>query len=186
MTEGVRHYRKLAQNNRLANLRLHTACALLKPGEFEASRVSFFPSIRATLNHILTVDWFYVDALEGGTLGPKAWDPEEPFAALPPLTAAQAAVDERLLEFCRRLTGPRAAGETRMHRTGRVQVERTGDVLDHLLQHQTHHRGQVHAMLSGTSIAPPQLDEFLMGGGDVPRRAAEMVELGWSEDDLMR
>jgi uncharacterized damage-inducible protein DinB len=72
-----------------------------------------------------------------------------------------------------------------MHRTGRIQIERTADVLDHLFQHQTHHRGQVHAMLAGTSIAPPQLDEFIMGGGDVPLRAGEIALLGWTERDLM-
>jgi uncharacterized damage-inducible protein DinB len=35
-------------------------------------------------------------------------------------------------------------------------------VLPHLFVHQIHHRGQVHAMLSGTSVAPPQLDEFFL------------------------
>ena len=98
MSETVRHYRKLAQNNRLANFRLHNSCAKLQPGEFEAVRTSFFPSIKATLNHIVTIDWFYVDALEGGTLGPQAWDPEEPFDQLALLTTAQAAADERLLQ----------------------------------------------------------------------------------------
>jgi uncharacterized damage-inducible protein DinB len=34
------------------------------------ARTGFFPSLRATLNHILIVDLFYVDAMEGGTLGP--------------------------------------------------------------------------------------------------------------------
>jgi uncharacterized damage-inducible protein DinB len=70
---SLRTYRKLAQNNRLANHRLHEACLRLGPGEFEAPRVSFFPTIKMTLNHILTVDWFYVDAVEGGQLGEKAW-----------------------------------------------------------------------------------------------------------------
>ena len=32
----------------------------------------------------------------------------------------------------------------------------------HLLTHQIHHRGQAHAMLAGTSVKPPQLDEFVM------------------------
>ena len=40
--------------------------------------------------------------------------------------------------------------------------ERIGDILAHLFQHQIHHRGQAHAMLSGTSVAPPQLDEFFL------------------------
>lgn len=185
MSIALRIMRKLARNNRLANHRLHTACLALRPGEFEAPRTSFFPSIKATLNHILTVDWFYVDALEGGTLGPKAWDPEEPFDAIAPLMAAQAAVDERLLAFVGGLTETRLAAETRVHRTGRIQVERTDDLLLHLFMHQTHHRGQVHAMLSGSSVPPPQLDEFITAS-DHRDRAGTMTELGWTEAELGR
>ena len=183
MSPAVRMLRKLAQNNRLANHRLHAACARLGPGEFEAERTGFFPSIRATLNHILTVDWFYVDALEGGTLGPAAWEPEEPFVELPPLAAAQVAVDERLLAFVAGLTEDRLATETRVHRTGRIQVERTDDLLLHLFMHQTHHRGQVHAMLSGSSVQPPQLDEFLTAS-DFKDRAEDVAALGWTEAEL--
>ncbi|MGO8140974.1 hypothetical protein AB9F34_33540, partial [Rhizobium leguminosarum] len=47
-------------------------------GELEAPRTSFFPSIKETLNHIITVDWFYIDGLEGGTLGLKAFEVDEP------------------------------------------------------------------------------------------------------------
>lgn len=183
---SLRHFRKLAQANRLANLRLYNASKQLGPGEFEAPRTSFFPSIKATLNHNLTIDWFYVDALEGGTLGPKAWDPAEPFDTIGPLADAQAAVDERLLAFCRALTPERLVGETRIHRTKRIQVTRTDDVLAHLFLHQVHHRGQVHAMLAGTSIKPPQLDEFILDGpADTNARIPEMTELGWSEAELM-
>ena len=53
-------------------------------------------------------------------------------------------------------------------------------LLNHLFQHQTHHRGQVHAMLSGTSVAPPQLDEFFCAM-DAPLREQEFAELGFSE-----
>jgi uncharacterized damage-inducible protein DinB len=184
---SARHFRKLAQNNRLANLRLLTACRALQPGEFEAARTSFFPSLKATLNHNLTIDWFYVDALEGGTLGPKAWDPEEPFDAIGPLADAQFAVDERLLAFCAALTDETVVSKTRIHRTRGIQLSRTDDLLLHLFTHQVHHRGQAHAMLAGTSVAPPQLDEFIMGGEfDVEARRPELAMLGWTEDDLMR
>ncbi len=44
---------------------------------------------------------------------------------------------------------------------GRIP-ERIGDLLAHLFIHQIHHRGQVHAMLSGTCVKPPQLDEFFL------------------------
>ena len=40
--------------------------------------------------------------------------------------------------------------------------ETIGNTLLHLFQHQIHHRGQAHAMLAGTSVAPPQLDEFFL------------------------
>lgn len=183
---SLRHFRKLAQANRLANLRLFNACAQLQPDEFEAQRTSFFPSIKATLNHNLTIDWFYVDALEGGTLGAKAWAVREPFDRVVPLAEAQAAVDERLLAFCRALTPGRLEGETHIHRTRGIQVTRTDDVLAHLFLHQVHHRGQAHAMLSGTSVKPPQLDEFILDGpADTSARVPEMTLLGWTERELM-
>jgi hypothetical protein len=50
------HLRRMAGNNRWSNDRLHRAVLSLKPGEFEAPRISFFPSIKATLNHIVAVD----------------------------------------------------------------------------------------------------------------------------------
>ena len=60
-------YRAMAHNNAWANHRLLTAGAGLSPEEFVAKRTGFFPSLRATLNHILIIDHFYVDAMEGGT-----------------------------------------------------------------------------------------------------------------------
>lgn len=182
--DPTRVFRKLARANALANLRLYKAVALLQPGEFEATRTSFFPSIRATLNHILIIDWFYVDALEGGTLGPKAWENEEPFADPAELRAAQAEVDRRLVKLCDSLTSQDLARPVAVHRGSRIQTDRLDDILSHLFQHQTHHRGQVHAMLAGTSVKPPQLDEFIVGD-DAQARAADMAELGWSETDLM-
>ncbi|MCJ7994113.1 damage-inducible protein DinB [Rhizobium cremeum] len=188
MTEEIdpcRVFRKLARNNALANLRLHDAVARLRPGEFEAERTSFFPSIRATLNHILVIDWFYVDALEGGTLGPRAWENDMPFPDPETLHAAQAAVDRRLLAFCDGLKSEDLSRVVDIHRGSRIQHDRCDDVLSHLFQHQTHHRGQVHAMLAGTGIRPPQLDEFIVGD-DASAREREMAAIGWSEAELMR
>ncbi|MBU2329623.1 MAG: DinB family protein [Alphaproteobacteria bacterium] len=184
MTDPRRSFIKLAYNNRLANERLHEAVSMLQPGEFEAPRTGFFPSIRASLNHILVIDWFYVDALEGGRLGPKAWANEIPFPHPEGLREAQAAVDQRLLNFCLSLDIDALASEVQIHRGTRVQTERVDDVLNHLFQHQTHHRGQVHAMLSGTSVPPPQLDEFIVSD-DAASRAAEMQQLSITEADLM-
>ena len=92
-------YRTMAYNNAWANHRLLTACLELTPEEFTAKRTGFFPSLRATLNHILIIDHFYVDAMEGGTLGPAAWANQEPCATVAELKQAQAAVDRRLLRI---------------------------------------------------------------------------------------
>lgn len=183
--DPIRSFRKLAYNNALASHRLLQACAALKPGEFEAPRTSFFPSIKETLNHIITVDWFYVDGLEGGTRGYQAFEVDEPFDEITSLAQAQAKVDQRLVTLCEDLTPERLVSTVRLHRGDRIQEERMDDVLAHLFQHQTHHRGQVHAMLSGTSVAPPQLDEFIVAD-DARFRGEELARLSWNEETLMR
>ncbi|NTF08321.1 damage-inducible protein DinB [Agrobacterium rubi] len=182
--DPCRAFRKLARNNRLANLRLDAACGRLSQEEFVASRTSFFPTIRATLNHIYLVDLFYLDALKGGTLGYAAFAQDEPFGDMPAVQDAQAEFDEGLIAFVDMLKPDDLAAIVRVHRAERIQQDRCDDILTHLFQHQTHHRGQVHAMLSGTSVAPPQLDEFIVGD-DAGVRKVELDALGWSERDLM-
>ena len=64
-------------------------------------------------------------------------------------------------------------------RTG-IETENATRLLSHLLQHQIHHRGQAHAMLAGTAVKPPQLDEFFCAN-EAHLRAAELFEIGLSE-----
>jgi uncharacterized damage-inducible protein DinB len=180
---ALRMLTKLARNNALANHRLAQAVIGLDQFEFTARRVSFFPSLRATLNHILVIDWFYIDALEGGTLGPWAWENEEPFDTARALCAAQRQSDEKLVAFCDALAIADLARPIAIHRQSRIQTERCDDVLNHLFAHQTHHRGQVHAMLAGSPLAPPQLDEFIVSD-DAKFRAGELAAFGWTEADL--
>lgn len=174
-------YRALARANALANHRLLTACERLGAGEFATPRTGFFPSLKATLNHILVVDWFYVDALEGGSLGRAAFTDEVPFDTPGALRGAQAAVDRRLLAFCGALEPAVLTRPVQLLRgSGPVEADTVSGVLLHLFQHQIHHRGQAHAMLAGTTVPPPQLDEFLLVE-DAPRRAEEEAALGWDE-----
>jgi uncharacterized damage-inducible protein DinB len=177
--------RAMAYNNAWANHRLLAACAGLTQAEFEAPRAGFFPSIRATLNHILVIDRFYVDALEGGTLGPAAWADPVPCPTLSDLQGEQAKVDRRLIDWCEALDETGIDRIVRVHRGTRVQTERADRLLLHLFQHQIHHRGQAHAMLSSTSVPPPQLDEFF-SIAEAPLRAAEFDELGWTETAIWR
>jgi uncharacterized damage-inducible protein DinB len=176
-------YRAMAYNNAWANHRLLGACARLSQSEFVAPRIGFFPSLRATLNHILTVDLFYVDAMEGGTLGPAAWADPEPCATVPILRDAQSAVDRRLIAVVERLDAADLESIAQVHRGTRIQRERMDRLLLHLFQHQVHHRGQAHTMLCSTSVPPPQLDEFF-SVGEARLRAVEFSELGWTEETI--
>jgi len=170
--------RALARNNAWSNHRLLAACARLSNDDLHAARTSFFPTIMRTLNHILIVDWYYVDALAREGRGLRVLEAEEPFAHLSPLREAQRAVDRRLITFIEGLRSEQELeSELKLERQDHVQVERGGDVLLHLFQHQIHHRGQVHAMLAGTSVRPPQLDEFFLRE-ELPLRQGELEELG--------
>ncbi len=188
MTTLARHFRQMAANNAWANHRLLAACAQLSQQDFVAPRTGFFPSLEATLNHNLTVDWYYVDAFERALAGAPAnadarrfFEPEAPFATCAELAAAQHAVDRRLMAACERLTDAHADLPVAIPRRDRIHHETAARLLAHLFQHQIHHRGQAHAMLAGTSVKPPQLDEFFCAG-DAPLRATELAQLGLSEE----
>jgi uncharacterized damage-inducible protein DinB len=175
--ELIGQLQRLAGNNAWSNLRLHRACAALEVKEYEAERTSFFPSIPSTRNHILIVDWYYLDGLEEGGRGRACFADENPFRELAPLAAAQREADMRLLRFTNELTPAKLVSKVQLDRGVRIQVETVNDTLMHLFTHQTHHRGQVHAMLAGTSVKPPPLDEFFMSE-ELPLREAELRELG--------
>ena len=152
-----------------------------------APRVSFFPSLKATLNHNLTVDWYYVDAFErfirGQPVNPdpgRFYEPEEPFAICRELHTAQRDVDRRLVDACATLTEAQLELPVAVPRSKGVVHETVTRFLAHLFQHQIHHRGQAHAMLAGTHVKPPQLDEFFCAN-EAHLRAPELAALGYSE-----
>ncbi len=167
------HFRAMARNNGWSNDRLLEACEGLDEAAFAAPRTSFFPSLRATLNHLYAVDGYYLDALEENGRGLAVFDPHPDFARPAELRAAQAASDRRLIGFCDGLVAADLDRSVMVVRdpAGRPR-ERICAVLAHLFQHQIHHRGQAHAMLAGTEVAPPQLDEFFLDFDRHPSVAA--------------
>ena len=170
------HFCAMARNNAWSNDRLHRACADLNPEEFAAERVSFFPSIRQTLNHILVVDRYYLADLKG--TGRIILEDEVPFSDPAQLAASQAEFDRELIAFCESLEDVDMDRMIRIDRgDGTVSEESVGAVLAHLFVHQIHHRGQAHAMLAGTRVPPPQLDEFFLAA-DAPLRESELNRLG--------
>ena len=83
--------------------------------------------------------------------------------------------DRRLIDFCERQTDASLAEGLVLPRPNRTPPPSSvASILEHLFQHQIHHRGQAHAMLSSTSVKPPQLDEFFLAGEEASaaRRAA--------------
>ncbi len=185
VTDPLRVFRKLAQANRLANARLHRACALLDRSDLTAPRPAFFGTIQKTLNHILMVDRFYLNALVGRPLDGAFLDEATFCPDLPTLTAWQATSDTALLAHVQSLSPKTLVQIVAIDRGERVQHDRRDDILSHVFQHQTHHRGQVHGMLSATALKPPQLDEFIVGD-DLAARSEDMAALRWTEADLMR
>jgi uncharacterized damage-inducible protein DinB len=100
------------------------------------------------------------------------------------LARAQAVADDRFITHVGGLDAAALDDVVALDRgEGRVQRELRGHVIAHLINHQVHHRGQVHAMLSGAHVKPPQLDEFLMPS-EAHLREAEVRALGWTEASL--
>jgi uncharacterized damage-inducible protein DinB len=183
----ARYFRAQAYNNAWANHRLLTACGGLSDADLAAPRTNFFPSIIQTLNHTLTVDWYYIGALEGGGKGRLAFEPVVPFPAFVDLNREQRTSDARLIAFCEELSDARLEEIITIPRVGWVQTERVDRTLLHLFQHQIHHRGQVHAMLAGTAAAPPQLDEFFPADpSEVALRKDDFAALGFDEAAIWR
>lgn len=171
-----------AYNNAWANHRLSKSCSRLSVDELSKDRESFFGSIIATLNHILIVDWFYVSALEGQCIGLSAFNKLVPFPDTHQLIEEQRRTDERLVSACSKPDSVLGSQLVEMIRGDTVQIERFDRTFLHLMQHQIHHRGQIHCMLSGTSVAPPQPDEFYLAWEpDQNLRAADLEAIGTSE-----
>lgn len=169
-----------ACNNRWSNHRLLAACAGLSPEALRTPQpAAFFGSLWALLGHLLDVDRFYLDALHDQ---PRPYQDTD-WPDLAALHAAQLASDQRLIALCRGLAPPQLTQLVTLPRASGPVRERRLRILQHLFVHQLHHRGQAHALLLASGVAPPQLDEFFLAQ-DEPLRRAELAALGIDEGEL--
>jgi uncharacterized damage-inducible protein DinB len=167
----------MAEFNAWANAELHAACGALSPQALSENRDAFFRSILGTLNHILLVDLLYRERLEGRFPSRFRTLDETVETDLPALSAAQQEIDAFFVDYTSRLDS--AALEqtmgfyTLLDDPEYWEVSR-GTYFSNLFQHQVHHRGQAHNMLSQAGIDPPPIGfiEFEMERGErVVRRA---------------
>jgi uncharacterized damage-inducible protein DinB len=156
----IDHFRRLANYNRWANERLFKVCGQLPVEEYLLPRAAYFQTIHGTLQHILVADRLWLGRLMGRDSGIVSLD-QTLYTDLRSLERGRRTTDEEIFDFVDELsefhletkltyqtiTEPRRQVTSSLH-----------DVLTHLFNHQTHHRGQVHDLLMQTPVAPPPLD----------------------------
>ena len=159
MTSALnRHFQTLARYNTRANRVLYAACAALPDPERKLPRPAFFHSIHGTLNHIMVGDRIWLARFAGGEAASEGLDATlyEEFGEL---RAAREEDDSRIETLAAGLTGAFLAGTiTYRNHAGLVYEDPVGLLLAHFFNHQTHHRGQAHGLLSQTEVPPPSLD----------------------------
>jgi uncharacterized damage-inducible protein DinB len=147
-----------ARYNRLANEALYEACAALSDEERRRDLGAFFTSVHGTLNHLLLGDRIWMTRFEGGAhvstnLNAILFDD---FAAL---RSARADMDRRIEAFFAALPARFLDRTLRyVNNAGIESADPASVIVPHFFNHQTHHRAQVHTLLSQLGRDPPVLD----------------------------
>ena len=152
------HFQTFARYNQWANDRLYAAAAALLDADYRADRGAFFRSLHGTLNHLLVADRMWLRRMTGAGNAPDRLDATlfEDFSAL---RAARAAEDERLIGYVDGLDEARLQTDLAYRNTsGKEFTQPLAQVLAHVFNHQTHHRGQAHTILTGLGRDAPELD----------------------------
>ncbi len=153
------HYRMFGHYNAWANGRLYAAAARLSPDQYRADRGAFFKSVHGTFNHLLVTDRIWMQRFTGAGDAPNRLDAIL-FETFDELRAAREAEDRRIVEFVDGLDEVRIAGTIKYRRVSSPEQfeQQLAPALAHWFNHQTHHRGQVHALLTGLIGEAPELD----------------------------
>lgn len=150
------HYRMFADYNRWANERVYDACEQLSEAEFKADKGAFFGSLHRTLNHLLVADRIWMKRITGTGEAPGALDAilHEDFASL---RAARVAEDQRIIDWLEGATEETMTDPLSYSNVAGTQhfSQPLASVLAHIFNHQTHHRGQAHTLL--TALGQPSL-----------------------------
>jgi uncharacterized damage-inducible protein DinB len=154
------HFDQLAAYNRWANQRMYTDAASLPDETRKRPAGLFFGGVHGTLNHLLVADHIWMRRFTGEGPQPERLNQvlHEDFAVL---RAAREAEDERIFAF---VTGTDQYDRVLEYQnsSGRTFRQELGPALTHFFNHQTHHRGQVHAGLTIAGIREPASLDLLV------------------------
>ena len=154
----IANFQLLANFNAWANMKIFSSCKELDDTEYKKDRKAFFSSIHGTLNHLLVVDRAYISRIEGKDHGLKSLD-QILYENLFQLEEARIKEDKHLVDLVNNLSKESINKEiTYKGFEMDNQTYTINLVLITLFNHQTHHRGQIHNMLSQAGIRPPQID----------------------------
>jgi len=152
------HLRLMVRYNKWANARLIKAITALDEADYMAARPAFFGSIHGALNHLLLVDRLWRGRVDGTPYPAKSLD-----QAVTPDRATyireRVNEDDILISFTDSFDAD--ALEQPVTYSSLVGVDGTDKrrvILAHMFNHATHHRGQVHALLTQVPSDPPPLD----------------------------
>lgn len=153
------YFQTFAGYNAWANKRLYAAAAELTDAQYREDRGAFFKSVEGTLNHLLTTDRVWMQRITGEGTAPDRLDAIL-FADFSELRAARQAEDRRIVDHIDDLDDAAFAGVIRYRRVSTPEMfeQPLVPALAHLFNHQTHHRGQVHAVLTALTGWGPELD----------------------------
>lgn len=154
-----RQFEMLAAYNAWVNERLYDAVAKLADHDYRADLGAFFGSLHGTLNHLLVGDRVWMHRLTGEAQSPAQLD-EILYDDFATLRAERRAEDARIIAYIDGLSEERLSGTIR-YRTIRApaEIEQVlGSLLIHFFNHQTHHRGQAHCLLTRLTGEAPSFD----------------------------
>jgi uncharacterized damage-inducible protein DinB len=142
-------YRMFAGYNAWCNDRLYETAAQISDADYRDDRRAFFGSLHGTLNHLLVGDRIWMQRFTGRGEIPSRLDAilYDDFARL---RTARRAEDERISGYIEALTESDLSKPIRYRTFVSPQdIEQVlAPALDHFFNHQTHHRGQAHALVS--------------------------------------
>ncbi|MDJ0732475.1 MAG: DinB family protein [Nostocaceae cyanobacterium] len=148
----------LARYNTLANRKLYEAISQLTDAERKFTRPAFFKSIHGTLNHIMLGDRIWMGRFRGKEMPSTGLDVIL-YDDFEKLWEVRVIEDAAIETFMSNLSQSFINSEiSYVNNQGNLYTDPVNLLLTHLFNHQTHHRGQIHDMLTQTKIKPPSLD----------------------------